>query len=56
MPPSAPRLRAQRPHELLCITHGFCPYFCPNSVSLGGSQWVWVRRQLFNTNNYRGAS
>ena len=27
----------------LWLTPHFCPIFCPISVSLGGSQWVWVR-------------
>ena len=27
----------------LRTTPHFCPIFCPISVSLGGSQWVWMR-------------
>ena len=37
------------------MTPAFCAYFCPNSVRLGASQLVLVRRKLFVTRTYRGS-
>ena len=34
------------------MTPAICAYFCPNSVRLGASQLVLVRRKLFITKTY----